>query len=71
LEVAEAIEKLWADPAAARAVSKRGTANVAKYSWDKAALQLVDAINHAAYASRRTAPMPNAELQGSKAASSV
>ena len=44
--VAAAIKTLWTDPEAAQTVSRRGSANVARFSWDKAAVQLLDVVHH-------------------------
>lgn len=46
--VAAAIKTLWTDGAAARELSRLGTSNVAKFSWDKAASLLLAAVHRCA-----------------------
>ena len=52
-EVAAAIRTVWTDPAAAQKLSRMGTANVARFSWDRAARQLLDAVQRCAHAQGR------------------
>lgn len=42
--VAAAICTLWTDPEAARSLSRRGTANVSRYSWEKAADAVLETV---------------------------
>ena len=44
-DIAAAIKLIWTDPRAAQNLSRLGSANVAKFSWDKAAVQLIEAVS--------------------------
>jgi glycosyltransferase involved in cell wall biosynthesis len=46
-DVAAAIKSLWTDETAAKALAALGQRNVARFSWDKAAQQLLEAVYRA------------------------
>jgi len=44
--IAQAMKTLWLDPEAAQRASELGTANVARFSWDRAAMHLLIAMQN-------------------------